>query len=114
MCPSHHQSAKTQSLDLETVAGMYVVILCGALMSMLLCSLQYCYSQLRRKRKQRIAKNKDDDSLKVQELGDEFKRPDFMSIAADNTDRSSNTNNHDEITYANHSPLHYRTAADWT
>lgn len=56
-CPSHHQSAKTQSLDFETVSGMYVVILSGAVISVLLCVLQYIYGQLRRKRVSAYLKN---------------------------------------------------------
>ncbi|XP_059141818.1 glutamate receptor ionotropic, kainate 2-like [Physella acuta] len=109
VCPSHQQSAKTQSLDLETVAGMYLVICGGAVMSMLLCFLQYCYGHFRRKRKLRATKGKNQEPLTTQELGSEFKRSNFASPLSESRDV-----NQDEITYANHSPLHYRTSADWT
>ncbi|XP_055894617.1 glutamate receptor ionotropic, kainate 2-like isoform X4 [Biomphalaria glabrata] len=110
-CPSHHQSAKTQSLDFETVSGMYVVILSGAVISVLLCVLQYIYGQLRRKRKLRQTKSKQTDNFRTQELGEEFRRTAYTS--ADTEQREKRDNNHDEITYANHSPLHYTPSSDW-
>ncbi|KAH9523151.1 hypothetical protein Btru_065948 [Bulinus truncatus] len=110
-CPSHHQSAKTQSLDIETVSGMYVVILCGALLSVLLCVLQYLYGQLRRKRKLRHTKSKQSDPLRSQELGDEFRRTGYIPSSLDKQDKRDC--NHDEITYANHSPVHYTASTDW-
>uniref|UniRef100_A0A2C9LSC9 Uncharacterized protein n=1 Tax=Biomphalaria glabrata TaxID=6526 RepID=A0A2C9LSC9_BIOGL len=110
-CPSHHQSAKTQSLDFETVSGMYVVILSGAVISVLLCVLQYIYGQLRRKRKLRQTKSKQTDNFRAQELGEEFRRT--ACTSADTEQREKRDNNHDEITYANHSPLHYTPSSDW-
>ncbi|RUS79115.1 hypothetical protein EGW08_013125 [Elysia chlorotica] len=50
ICPNQKQSAKTKSLDLETVAGMYVVILSGALLSLSICFLQFMFARFKKKR----------------------------------------------------------------
>lgn len=49
-CPNQVQSAKTKSLDLETVSGMYLVILGGIVISAILCLAQYCLAKGRIKK----------------------------------------------------------------
>ena len=46
-CPNHRQSATTESLNLETVAGMYLVLLAGIVLSVALCLLQFCLAKYR-------------------------------------------------------------------
>ncbi|KAK3801150.1 hypothetical protein RRG08_006867 [Elysia crispata] len=105
ICPNQKQSAKTESLDLETSAGMYVVILSGALISLLICLLQFLYGRFTKKRKLRKKENgqrQDSDDRLSQ--GDDVVAgyPGNKPTGADN-----------DITYANHSPAYFRDPDDW-
>ncbi|GFN98252.1 glutamate receptor subunit protein glur6 [Plakobranchus ocellatus] len=107
ICPSQKQSAKTKSLDLETVAGMYVVILSGALISMIICSLQFLYGRFTKRRKQR-----------KKERGERQDSDDQLSREENNTKAGyppvqKSTPGDNEITYANHSPSYFGNPEDW-
>ncbi|GFR57502.1 glutamate receptor subunit protein GluR6 [Elysia marginata] len=106
ICPNQKQSAKTKSLDIETVAGMYVVILSGALISLIICLLQFLYGRFKKKRKLHQKQNgpiqDSDDQLTRDDDANAVYSPRNKPIGADN-----------EITYANHSPSYFRTPEDW-
>ncbi|NP_001191542.1 glutamate receptor subunit protein GluR6 [Aplysia californica] len=118
-CPNQKQSAKTKSLDLETVAGMYVVILLGALISSVLCLLQYFIRAIRRKKSGKSASSSENGrhTDRLSDRQSDRDRPgqepkSLFSSFSDAQERSAG--NQDEITNANHSPLQYRSVADWT
>ena len=51
-CPNHRQSATTESLNLETVAGMYLVLLAGVVLSVTLCLVQFFLAKYRARHRQ--------------------------------------------------------------
>ncbi|KAK7500602.1 hypothetical protein BaRGS_00008177, partial [Batillaria attramentaria] len=103
-CPNLRQSATTESLNLETVAGMYLVLLAGIVLSVLLCLFQLCLSKcLSRNKKGRKRQDDPDEALRREPW---LKPP---------GDAASPTTEGVQV-YANHSPLGFRslTSADWS
>ncbi|XP_076446177.1 glutamate receptor ionotropic, kainate 2-like isoform X2 [Babylonia areolata] len=103
-CPNQRQSAKTKSLNLETVAGMYLVLLAGIGMAVCLCLLQFCVVRCRGKSRHQNRRNDADDLARCQE-----------PCLKTSTDVSTASPENLQV-YANHSPYGFRTTystAQW-
>ncbi|KAL8617123.1 hypothetical protein ACOMHN_014293 [Nucella lapillus] len=103
-CPNQRQSAKTKSLDLETVAGMYLVLLAGIGMSVALCLLQFCCAKSRHRKTRKKPAREDEDVVGCQEPCLKT-RSDVSGASPENLQ-----------VYANHSPYSFRTTfttAEW-
>ncbi|XP_041356659.1 glutamate receptor ionotropic, kainate 1-like [Gigantopelta aegis] len=50
-CPDQRSSADTKSLDFQNVAGMFLVLLAGIILSSVVCLFQYCLRKSRTKKK---------------------------------------------------------------
>lgn len=109
-CPNHRQSAKTESLNLDTVFGMYLVLLAGIGLSIVLCLLQLAYTRCyKRPKKQRQKAPEEQEPTTKRDLEPWLKPAadgDGIGPAAESLQ-----------VYANHSPhagFRSLTSADWS
>ncbi|XP_050416680.2 glutamate receptor ionotropic, kainate 2 [Patella vulgata] len=48
-CPDPRQKAKTESLDFENVAGMFIILAAGIILALVVCAVEYIVGKLRAK-----------------------------------------------------------------
>ncbi|XP_070198239.1 glutamate receptor ionotropic, kainate 2-like isoform X2 [Littorina saxatilis] len=94
----HRTGAKTHSLSLETVAGMFLVLLAGIVLSVTLCLIQLCMAKWGVRRVKKQTPEEDDNVRNNQE----------PCLKAATSDFSSPDNEENLQVYANHSPYGFR------
>lgn len=98
-CPSHRQSATTESLNIQTVLGMYLVLGGGIILSVSLCLVQFFVQKCRVRKKQKRKKRAEQDAAETA-----AQLEPCLKSGTVYTDVSASSDPETIQVYANHSP----------